>query len=349
MKQPLLSSLLALFLLPLILWFSLCDPFLFVPSFSSSSDHKQGARYFNPHASSPGPLKQLLWHLWRRPPQWEQEQELPSFPPPPERVGGGELRVTFINHNTTLIQMDGWNILTDPMWSERASPLSWTGPKRHHPPGIPLDQLPLIDLILVSHNHYASLDLPSLYQLGQQLETRVLCPLDNAALLRQAGSFPIEALDWWEERELFGGLKVTCVPAQHSSGRGWCDHNQSLWGGFVIEGESGRIYFSGDTGYGPHFEEIGKRFGPFRFSLLPIGGYAPNWIKGVDHLSPKEAVLAHKALQSESSLAIGFGCFQLSDEKRGEPPKKLSQSLRHGAVSKEHFWLLQPGEGRLVP
>lgn len=313
------------------------------------SDHFDGRRFQNPvpvaHAST---LDVLKWVATREPDPWEEVEGAKPGPPPPERVGEGELRVTFVNHATVLVQMDGVNLLTDPIWSERASPVSFAGPRRVRPPGIRFEDLPPIDVVLISHNHYDHLDVPTLRRLFDEHRPRFVVGLGHDLLLEREGIAGAMALDWWESVEI-DGLKVTGVPAQHFSNRGLCDRDATLWGGYVVEGKAGVVYFAGDTGMGPHFEEVRERFGPLRLALLPIGAFLPRWfMKGV-HISPEEAVKAHRILEAGTSVAIHFGTFPLADDGRDEPVERLEAALGEAGVPKERFWVLGFGEGRGVP
>jgi L-ascorbate metabolism protein UlaG (beta-lactamase superfamily) len=264
-------------------------------------------------------------------------------------VGKGELRVTFVNHATVLIQMDGLNLLTDPIWSERCSPLSWAGPRRFRPPGIRFEALPPIDAVFLSHNHYDHLDIPTLSRLKKAHAPRIFTPLGNAALLEHEQIDGAIDMDWWDQGELGSEVELFCVPAQHWSGRGTADRARTLWSGWVLRGAAGTVTFAGDTGYGPHLKEIRKRFGPSRMALLPIGAYLPRWFMEPVHMSPADAVLAHQDLEAAHSLAIHHGTFMLADDGQDEPVDVLADVLNEASVSEEHFWTLDHGEGKDVP
>lgn len=302
------------------------------------SDHFDGRRFFNldPGWQSEGAF--LKWTLNRQPGRWYTRRDVPFGPAPPPRVADGDLRLTFINHSTTLVQLDGLNILTDPVWSERVSPVSFTGPRRHRPPGIRFEDLPLIDLVLVSHNHYDHLDVATLKRLP---EARIITPLGNAALLRRHDIASTE-LDWWQRDG-----RVTVVPSRHFSARGLSDRNRNLWGGFVVHSPAGNVYFAGDTGWGEHFAEIGRRFAPIRLALLPIGSYLPRWFMHPAHIDPAEAVEAHLVLRAHTSIAVHFGTFALGDDGELDPVRDLQQAI--AANGHPRFWILDHGEGREVP
>jgi L-ascorbate metabolism protein UlaG (beta-lactamase superfamily) len=259
------------------------------------------------------------------------------------------MRVTFVNHATALLQMDGVNVLTDPIWSERSSPVSFAGPKRVVPPGLRFEQLPPIDVVLVSHNHYDHLDLPTLRRLAAEHDPRILVPLGNRALLERAGVHGAEELGWWKSVVVADGVRVAAVPARHFSGRGMLDRNRALWAGFVVSGPAGSAYFAGDTGFGPHFQEIRDRFGSPRLAFLPIGAYRPEWFMSRVHMSPDEALRAHRILGAGTSVGIHFGTFRLADDGQDEPPERIEALLGEEVAPRPRFWILGFGEGRDVP
>lgn len=259
------------------------------------------------------------------------------------------MRVTFVNHATVLLQMDGVNILTDPIWSERCSPVSFAGPKRVVPPGLRFEQLPTIDVVLLSHNHYDHLDVSTLRRLADEHRPRILVPLGNRRVLDRAGVRGAEELDWWQSVEVRDGVRVAAVPAQHFSGRGMFDRDRALWAGFVVSGPAGSAYFAGDTGFGAHFEEIRDRFGPPRLALLPIGAYRPEWFMSRVHTSPDEALRAHRILGAGTSVGIHFGTFRLADDGQDEAPARVEALLCEGAAPRPRFWVLGFGESRDVP
>src|SRR6266849_2407220 len=274
--------------------------------------HFDGKRFYNPNApQAPGLLEALRWKLTSRP------EPSPSFISdveqsiPPRRVEGGGLRNTLVNHSTVLLQQLGCNILTDPIWSERASPLSWTGPRRRRKPGVSLEDLPSIDAVLISHNHYDHLDLPTLRRLAARGDSTFIVPARGARLLRSENIGPAHELDWGESLSQ-PGFTIHSVPALHFSGRGIYDRNKVLWCGFVIEYQDRRVYFAGDTAFGPHFAQIREKFGSPRLAFLPIGAYEPRWFMSPVHMAPDEAVRAHEIMAAGISIAIHHGTFQLA-------------------------------------
>ncbi len=302
------------------------------------SDHFDGRRFHNPGPGWQSERAFLKWQFNRQRGYWPRWMDAPYGPPPPKRVGDGQLRVTFVNHATTLIQIDGMNILTDPVWSERVSPFGFAGPKRHRAPGIRFQDLPPIDIVLVSHNHYDHLDVATLQRLAG---SKIITPLGNAALMKRHGIVASE-LDWWQSEG-----PITVVPAQHFSARGMSDRNRNLWGGFMIASRSGNVYFAGDTGWGNHFEEIARRCQPIRVALLPIGAYLPRWFMRYAHIEPAEAVRAHFVLRAQTSIAIHFGSFELGDDGQFEPVRDLERAIV--ANNDPRFWILDHGEGRDIP
>jgi L-ascorbate metabolism protein UlaG (beta-lactamase superfamily) len=287
------------------------------------SDHFDGTRFHNHQDGWQSEGSFLRWQMTRMQTPWPEWIDGEPGPPPATRIDGGRLVVTWVNHATLLVQMDGLNILTDPVWSERVSPVSWTGPKRHRSPGLRFEELPAIDVVLLSHNHYDHMDLPTLRRLG----VPILTPLGNTAFLERHRLRGARDLEWWQEVSLPNGVRVTLVPSQHFSARALSDRNATLWGGFVISGPSGNVYFAGDTGWGPHFEEIGRRFGSIRLAMLPIGAYQPRWFMKPAHISPEEAVEAHLALGARTSIAMHYGTFALGDDGHVEPVLDLRAAL----------------------
>lgn len=268
-----------------------------------------------------------------------------------QRVQGKAISVTFINHATVLIQVDGINILTDPIYSLRASPVQWAGPKRVRQPGVRFEALPPIDVVLISHNHYDHLDIDTLKRLQthnpQGNSPLILAGLGNGQLFQEHGLMHFRDLDWGQ-RVSVRNVEFIFSEGQHRSGRGLSDQMKTLWGGFVIRTGQGDIYFAGDTGYGPHFRQAREQYGAFVLSLLPIGAYEPRWFMKPLHLNPREAVQAHIDLGSQQSLGIHFGTFQLSYEGVERPIHDLKQALHELDIPAAEFWALEFGETRVI-
>src|SRR6266705_4394159 len=313
------------------------------------SDHFTGERFRNLEPSKPrGFVDFFRWRLTSRRGPWNKWTESQPGSVPPRRVNGNGLRVTFINHATVLIQTEGLNILTDPIWSERASPVRWAGPKRHRSPGLRFEDLPPIDIVLISHKQYDHLDIKTLARLRAEHKPRFVTGLGYRALLNATGINEVVELDWWEAAKVSNELSMTCVPAKHFSGRSLSDWDATLWCGYILQGSTGNIYFAGDTGMGSHFAEIRNRFGPIRLALLPIGAYLPSWFMHPVHISPSEAIEVHDMLEARVSVAIHFGTFALGDDGELEPVLKLREALANNE-SDSRFWILEHGEGRDVP
>lgn len=270
----------------------------------------------------------LSWMMKRRRPRWPRHVANEPVERPVSRVDDGSIRATLVGHSTVLVQVAGLNILTDPVWSMRVGPLPGVGVRRVRPPAIPFSELPPIDLVLVSHNHYDHLDRPTLAALARHHHPLLLTGRNvGKAIPRRAAARMVE-LDWWQSHEVAPDVIVHFVPAEHFSARSPFDRNTTLWGGFVVESPAGMIYFAGDTGDGPHFAEIRKRLGPMTLSLLPIGAYTPRWFMSPVHIDPAEAVAASLTLESRTSLAMHYGTFPLADDSFDDPPRDLAACLR---------------------
>jgi L-ascorbate metabolism protein UlaG (beta-lactamase superfamily) len=310
------------------------------------SDHFDGHRFHNPGKSPRRGLAQVIrWQLDNNRVRWPGQVTDPTYPPPPASVAPGEVAVTFIGHASFLIRLAGLTLVTDPIFSDRCSPVSWAGPRRVRPPGLSLDQLPPIDFILVSHNHYDHLDLPTLRALRAKRATRVLTLLGNAPVLAHAGFDNALELDWWDSA-VTGGFRITATPARHFSGRGVTDRGRALWGGFMIDTGAGRLLFAGDSGTGSHWRAIGERLGPPDVALLPIGACEPRWLMAPVHMNPEEAVRAHLDMKSKHSIGMHFGTFQLTDEAIDAPTKDLSSACAKLGVT--DFDVLGFGQTRII-
>jgi L-ascorbate metabolism protein UlaG (beta-lactamase superfamily) len=319
-----------------------------VPSYSGpTSAHFDGRVFGNPDpVSLPGPWKGVQYFFTSTPGPWETWRVNPPADEVLER--SDTLRVTFINHATTLIQLNGQNILTDPIYSERASPFSWVGPVRRHAPGIALTELPPIDLVLLSHNHYDHTDLPTLDSLAVSHNPTFVVGLGCSGLLKQNGITNVTELDW-DASASFGPLTIYGEKCRHFSGRGLSDQQTTLWMSYVIEGELGRVYFAGDTGYGKQFGAAKARHGGLDLAVLPIGAYNPRWFMQTLHLNPAEAVLAHQELGARHSLGIHFGTFKLSEEGQDDPIRDLTDALDRSKIIASAFRALDPGQAWQIP
>jgi L-ascorbate metabolism protein UlaG (beta-lactamase superfamily) len=306
--------------------------------------HFDGKRFYNPDARQvPGFLDVLRWKLTSRPepsPRFIADVE-PSVPP--RLVEGNELRATLVNHSTVLLQHRSCAILTDPVWANRAGPVSWAGPRRRRMPGVSWEHLPSIDVVLLSHNHYDHLDLPTLRRLAARGDISFIVPAGAGRLLGSTQIEPCHELDWGESL-LLPGCVVHCVPALHFSGRGLLDRNRALWCGYVIESEQRLVYFAGDTAFGTHFAQIREKFGAPHLALLPVGAYEPRWFMSPVHMAPEEAVKAHEILGAKTSIAIHHGTFQLGDEGIDTPKKWLL-----GRASGDSFLVLNNGQFVHIP
>jgi L-ascorbate metabolism protein UlaG (beta-lactamase superfamily) len=291
------------------------------------SDHFDGRRFHMAIPRDRHLTDYLQWLAQRDPGAWDDWTEQPPGAPPPQRVPGAALLVTPVNHATVLIQTAGLNILTDPIWSHRASPFSFTGPDRRAPPGIRFDDLPPIDAVLISHSHYDHMDLPTLRRLWERDRPRIFVGLGNRGTLAAAGIGGVVETDWWQAHALAPGVRVHGVPAQHWTSRGLFDRNRTLWLGYVVEAPGGDVFFAGDTGLGPHFAAIAARFPRVRLALLPIGAYLPRWFMKPVHMSPGDAVTAWRTLGAEHALGIHYGTFRLAEEGQRQPVDDLAAAL----------------------
>jgi L-ascorbate metabolism protein UlaG (beta-lactamase superfamily) len=320
--------------------------FLSAPRYKGPvSDHFDGHKFFTPGGAAAKGLPEVLkWMLGRKASPWIADNNIGYGQAPPPRIGRGA-RITFVNHSTFLIQVDGINILTDPVWSERTSPFQWAGPRRKRPPGIRFEDLPKIDLILLSHNHYDHLDIATLKRLYQKHRPHIVTALGIKPYLTLHGINDTTELDWWKEWIMNDGLKIRCVPAQHFSGRGMYDRDATLWCGFAVIRMGGNIYFAGDSGYQEKmFREIGERCSPIHVALIPIGAFKPEWFMSPIHCSPKEAVKIHKDLGSNLSIGTHFGTFPLADDNSEDAISELAEARKSQGVSDDQFITLKEGE-----
>ena len=304
------------------------------------SDHCDGERFFNPGPQQPRGLGNVLkWRMEGNRTPWPQHVDNAVYPPPGD-VPPGHAGVTFIGHASFLLRLGGLNILTDPVFSERCSPVSWAGPRRVRAPGLALEALPRIDLVLLSHNHYDHMDLPSLRRIHARDAPPIITTLGNSKTL--AGLGAVHELDWWQGTSV-GGLNITATPAQHFARRGFRDMGRSLWAGFMLTGPEGALLFCGDSGSGPHWAAIRERLGAPGLALIPIGAYEPRWMMAPVHMNPAEAVQAHIDLGAARSVGMHFGTFQLTDEAMDAPVNVLPTSAPEHGLG-DNFGVLGVGE-----
>lgn len=311
-----------------------------------TSDHFDGVRFYNPGQPSIDPsLRQVLrWRWESRPARWPTSVAVTQAKPD-ARVAG--LRVTMVGHATLLIQAAGRNILTDPVWSDRASPVAFAGPRRVTAPGIAFADLPPIDAVLISHNHYDHLDLATLRRLKATHDPLIVMPLGNDAIVRAAvPGARIAVADWHDRVAIGADLATTLTRANHWSARGIADRRMALWSGHFIDTPAGTIWFAGDTGYGDGaiFRDIRARHGAPDLALIPIGAYAPRWFMGPQHVDPAEAVQILQDVDARRALGIHWGTFQLTDEPRDEPADGLSAALALAGIAPERFVAARPGQ-----
>lgn len=341
------------------------------PHYDPSKPHHRRGGFQNVHTEfTPKGLAEVLRWRWNA-----ARQGLPPPPKAPIPTVAAELdflhhnakaaqqmqaSVTWIGHATVLAQLGGLTLLTDPIFSERASPLARVGPKRHSPPGIAPQQLPHVDLVLVSHNHYDHLDEASVDALNRQPGGPPLfvVPLGLKPWLADRGIRNAVELDWWQEHRLpapGGEVQVTLVPAQHWSARGLTDRLTTLWGGFAVFAPDCHLFYAGDTGYSRDFSDMRRHFahrqgheqgGGFDIALLPIGAYEPRWFMATQHVNAEEAVKIHLDLGAKKSLGVHWGTFELTDEALDEPPRALAAQRLAQGVADEDFFVMAIGETR---
>ena len=311
------------------------------------SDHFDGARFFHPGlpASDKSLLDLLKWTFSRKPTPWPARVPAKVGVRPADRVAG--LQITHIGHASYLVQTDGYNILLDPIWSERASPVKWAGPRRFNPPAIAFEHLPAIDAVLVTHNHYDHLDTATLQRLWVAHHPQLFAPLGNDAVIRVAvPDVEVQTGDWWDSFALTEHIRLTIVPSYHWSSRGVRDRRMALWGGFILQTPAGVIYCAGDTAYrdGAIFPEMGKRFGPPVVAVLPIGAYGPRWFMQTQHADPRDAVQIALACGAKHVLGVHWGTFPLTDEPWDEPPCLLAEAAQKHSSGDVLFEAMRPGD-----
>jgi len=306
-----------------------------------ASDHFDGTRFFNPTGVAGQPFSAVPRMLLEPRTRWPAR--IDEAPQRPAARYGDDTVVTFIGHSTFLIQTPAGNILTDPMYSQRAGPLNLLGPRRVRQPAVRFDDLPPISTVLLSHNHYDHCDRRTLGMLAERFDPVVVTPLGNAALVRSAGIRQVEELDWWQAATS-PAFPIVLTPARHFSARTPFDRNRALWGGFLLSPGGLRILFAGDSAYAPLFKDIRRRLGPIDLALLPIGAYEPRWFMQAVHMNPAEAVQAHLDLEAAESIAMHFGTFQLTTEGIDEPVRALGDACRAARIPLSRFRTLGFGE-----
>ena len=318
-----------------------------------TSDHFDGIRFYNPwNPILPKSSDLIRWKISAKPKPWSKKIKAFSNDIPPNHIEGNTLRISFVGHSTMLIQTAGLNILTDPIWSKRASPFKWFGPKRYTKPGISFEGLPKIDLILISHNHYDHLDLHTIRKLWVRDRPKIIAPLGNDTIIQSSqADIAVETLDWYQSITFNKNVSIHLEPAQHWSARGILDKNKALWGAFVIQTPGGNIYFAGDTGYGNGelFRQTLQRFKNFRLAMLPIGAYEPLWFMHYAHMNPEDAVSAYKDLGEPYTAAIHHQTFKLGDEGQNDPTTILNQALKKLDRNEKKFRSLHVGESWIIP
>jgi L-ascorbate metabolism protein UlaG (beta-lactamase superfamily) len=316
--------------------------FLSLPVMSTEkSDHFDGEHFFNPGMDvGKGLFDVLKWKLTTKGKEWPESVQNKNWPAP-VLMEGKKANITFINHATFLIQTPQLTILTDPVFSERVSPFSFIGPKRVRPPGVALDDLPPVDVVLVSHAHYDHMDIESLRALDAKFHPLFIVGLHNRKFLMEKGIQNVVELDWWQEQKIKNAT-ITFTQCLHWANRSPWDKNETLWGAFMISYEGKKIYFGGDTGYGDHFRDTKVRLGAPDIALLPIGAYEPRWFMKEMHMNPEESVKAHKDLEAGHSFGMHFGTFQLTDEGIDDPVIDLKKAL--GEIT--NFTVLEQGQSQ---
>lgn len=310
------------------------------------SDHFNGKTFENlGNVPSKDFVDVMKWYFQRDQGEWTRipEEEVTFAEKPARKVTKGMV-ITFINHSTFLIQTGGVNILTDPVWSDRVSPVSFAGPKRYRPAGVKFEDLPKIDVVLISHNHYDHLDLETLKKLEEKFQPQFITPLGVSQLLKGTLFRYTLELDWWKERVIHTNISVHSVPAQHFSARGLFDRNKTLWSGYVIKSPAGNVYFAGDTGYGDFFKVIQQKFPVIKVGLIPIGAYKPQWFMEPMHLNPEEALQVHKDLRAQISFGMHFGTFPLADDGMKDPENDFMKAIQKPENRGVNFKLLTEGD-----
>ena len=327
-----------------VLLFVICGYLLSSPKYQGPiSDHFDGKKFINYGGINANQVDKIFKLLvTRKPTKWVIPKGVVKPAKVVERIDNQEFRITYINHATILIQCFGVNILTDPVYAWAAGLFGIIGPIRRLQPGIKLEDLPPIDYVFISHNHYDHLDTAAIKKLEKKFQPKFITTLGNDLLLKKYVK-DLQAFDWWDSFKLTDEIEMHLTPGQHFSSRGIFDRDANLWGGFVLKTPKGKIYWAGDSGYGTFFKDIGKRLGPMRFSCIPIGAYKPEWFMGPIHINPTQAVQVHQDVQSQQSMAFHWGTFNLSDEGWDEPIHDLESAMTEKGLQTSDFQAIVNG------
>ena len=326
------------------------------PVVASSKAHHTNNGFRNIYTSDDKSFLDFLRWRWQRFFKDIQGPESYRFEPVknnPEFLHSDENQktLTWIGHATVLVQFAGRNILTDPLFSQRASPVQWAGPRRVVAPGISIENLPPIHMVFISHDHYDALDEGSILKLFQRPggdETDFFVPLGLKKWFNKRGITRVFEMDWWDKTQM-ENFTITAVPVQHWSKRSPFSKNQTLWAGWVIEIPDFRFFFAGDSGYCPHFKQIGDKFGKIDLAAIPIGAYEPRWFMEKYHISPEESVKVHQDINAEKSVGIHWGTFILTDEPLDEPPERLAEAVNKAGLESDAFVTLKHGQTIIIP
>jgi L-ascorbate metabolism protein UlaG (beta-lactamase superfamily) len=313
------------------------------------SDHFDGERFLNPDGAPPRPLKDVVaWQRTRQKAVWPSAVPLRRHPAPPREIPPGRIAVTFVGHSTFLIRASSGVLITDPVFTTHAGPFGRTGPRRVRPPALAIEDLPPLDFVLLSHNHYDHLQPSSLRAMASRGRPQIVTSLGLGSIAARCGFVKTAELDWWQSHDVPGIARVTAVPARHFSARTPWDRNRTLWAGFIVETRELTIYFAGDTAYSPRFAEIGRRFPRIDLALIPIGAYEPRWFMQPVHVNPEEAVRIHLDVRARRSIGMHFGTFQLTDEAIDEPTAALARARAAAGLSAKAFDVLDFGETAIL-